>query len=561
MSSIPASELVSVQPGVLSAGGNPLSLNAIMLTTTATVPVGVVQSFSTLADVQDFFGASSTEALYATSYFLGYDNSYVKPGEIKFAQYNTSAVGAWLRGASLPALTLAQVQAVIPAVFTASIAATTMTVTAKASGTITKGMLLTGTSVTSGSRVGDQLTGTAGGTGTYTVTLTGTTSSTTVTGAYDLSVTVDGTPVSFSTINLSAASSFSAAATAIGSALGETVTYNSQLQAFQINSGTTGAASTITTAAYGALSTLLALTTTLGATLSQGAAVAVPGTFMAAVAQYTQNWVTFMTLWEPDTTNKTLFAAWANGTNARFAYVAWDTDANAAVAGNTTCFGAVVEAAGYEGVIPVYSDPLVAAFICGTAASLDFARTNGRITFAYKSQSGLVASVTDATVAANLIANGYNFYGSYATANDQFSFLQPGQISGNWAWIDAFIDQVYLNNQFQLAGMSLLSNAGSVPYNQTGYSLLRAAFMDPINQGLNFGSIRAGIPLSSQQAALVNQAAGVDISRTLEQQGFYLQILPATAQVRALRGSPPCTFWYTDGGSVQRIQLASIDVM
>jgi hypothetical protein len=42
--------------------------------------------------------------------------------------------------------------------------------------------------------------------------------------------------------------------------------------------------------------------------------------------------------------------------------------------------------------------------------------------------------------------------------------------------------------------------------------------------------------------------------------GYYLQILDPGAIVRGGRGSPKCTLWYTDGGSVQKINLASIDV-
>ena len=63
-------------------------------------------------------------------------------------------------------------------------------------------------------------------------------------------------------------------------------------------------------------------------------------------------------------------------------------------------------------------------------------------------------TVTDQQIAANLLANGYSFYGSYATANDQFNFLYNSQMSGKWKWLDTFVDQVHLNSQFQLALIS-----------------------------------------------------------------------------------------------------------
>ena len=68
------------------------------------------------------------------------------------------------------------------AVFTASIATTTMTVAAITSGPIYPGMVITGTGVTAGTRIVSQLTGTDGSTGTYQVSVSQTVASTTITG-------------------------------------------------------------------------------------------------------------------------------------------------------------------------------------------------------------------------------------------------------------------------------------------------------------------------------------------------------------------------------------------
>lgn len=200
------------------------------------------------------------------------------------------------------------------------------------------------------------------------------------------------------------------------------------------------------------------------------------------------------------------------------------------------------------------------AFICGIAASIDFEETNGRTTFAFRSQTGLSPSVTDQAVADNLIANGYNFYGAYATAAQDFVFLYPGSVSGPFEWMDSYINQIWLNNGFQLALMELLVAAKSIPYNSTGYGLIEAAASDVINAGLNFGAFRPGITLSAVQIAEVNNAAGKNIAQTLQIRGWYFQVKDASPQVRAARGSPPCTFWYVDGQSVQRINLTSIEL-
>lgn len=489
---IPASDIVVVNPGVVGSGGNPLALNGLMLSQSAYIPTNTVQSFASDDAVSAFFGPASTEYALSQIYFLGFDNSTAKPGTLLFAPFVATARAAWLQSGSLAGMTLTQLQAL--------------------SGILT--------------------------------------------------VTMNGTVKTSTSINLATATSFSNAATMIaaGFTSGPACTWDAVKSVFILTSSTTGAASTMTEAT-GTLSAGLKLTSATGMILSQGDDVDTPATAMDAVKAKTQNWVSFMTLWEPVTADKTAFAVWTNSQNQRYAYVVWDTDAQAIVNGSTTNFGYLAKTAAYDGVVPVYNTAALAAMALGSVASIDFSRTNGRITQAFKHQSGFTATVTDQQIAANLLANGYSYYGAYATANDLFNFFYNGQMTGKWKWLDTFVDQVYLNSQFQLALMSLLTNVNSIPYNEAGYSLIRAAMIDPITSALNFGSIRAGVTMLAAQKAQVNQAAGQDVSSLIEQQGYYLQILDPGAQVRGNRGTPVINFWYTDGGAVQKISLASIDIM
>lgn len=80
------------------------------------------------------------------------------------------------------------------ATFTGSIATTTLTVSAISAGTIYPSMQISGTGVTAGTRIVQQLTGTTGGAGTYTVSASQTVSSTTITGDLPskISVAQDG---------------------------------------------------------------------------------------------------------------------------------------------------------------------------------------------------------------------------------------------------------------------------------------------------------------------------------------------------------------------------------
>ncbi|MGZ8442540.1 MAG: DUF3383 domain-containing protein [Candidatus Binatia bacterium] len=494
--SIPATQIVQINPGVLSGGGTAIQMNGVILTADTAVPLGTVQSFSSATAVSAFFGSSSTEAGLADIYFRGRKNATKLPGLLYFAQWNTSAASGYLRGGSLASMTLAQLQA------------------------------LTGTVI----------------------------------------VTVGGVEKTSSTINLSGAASFSAAAALIEAGFttpGFTVTYDSQRAAFKFTSTATGVNATMTVAT-GTLAAGLKLTTATGAVLSQGAAIATPSTVMNSVKSVTLNWATFMTTTEPDAATKVLFADWINAQNNRFAYAMWSTEAAAIATPDTTSSAAQIITAGYSGTVPIYvsssldATAKAAAFFLGATASLDLARTNGRITYAFKYLSGLVASVTDETIATNLKANGYNFIGTYATANDSFTFFYPGSVTGDYAFADEYINQIYLNAQLQLALIVLLTEVNSIPYNNDGKTLVRAACLDPILEFVNFGGIRKGVILSESQKAQVNNAAGVDIDTVLNTEGWYLQINDATAQVRAARGTFPMTLWYMDGGSVQQITMASI---
>jgi hypothetical protein len=316
-----------------------------------------------------------------------------------------------------------------------------------------------------------------------------------------------------------------------------------------------------------------------GAITSQGSAGQTPAAFMAGIIAVNQDWATFMTLLDPDAgtgnTQKQAFAAWVNGTNDEYAYVCWDTDISATnTFPSASSLGQILNSANSSGTILIWSQdstqgPIKAAFVCGTAASIDFTQRNGRITFAFRSQTGLVAGVTNQSVAHNLggdpqsigsRGNYYNFYGAYATRNDQFVWLNRGFVSGPFLWADSYINQIWLNNALQLALMELFASSYSIPYNNQGYALIEAACLDPIAAAINFGAIRKGITLSQSQIAQVNNNAGLDIADTITAQGWYLQVSDAAPQVRAARASPPCTLWYTDGQSVQAITLASIEV-
>lgn len=650
LNSIPASEIVSVTPSVIGAGGTELSLIELMLTTSWRVPLGtagapIALSFPTADAVGDYFGATSQEADEATVYFNGWTGSTKKPGALLFAQYPEDDVGAWLRTGVVSGLSLTQLQAIsgvltitidgtpttsasidlssatslsnaaqlisnglalfgpeqaeVTARFGGSFTATgtgTSFVVTSVTGTIHPGTAATasvsGTGVPADTWIVAQVSGTPGGAGTYTTNqaTTASSASITLTSNYmDVSAVASGTLAVGQQID-DAGSGITAGTyiTALGTGTGGTgsyvttktqgfasatvtaytpvVTYDGTWGSFVTVSATVGVASTI---GYGSgtISTALKFTQAAGAVISQGADATTPEAFMDGITSYTQDWATFQTLFDPDVSGNTIkleFAAWTNGTNNRYAYLCWDTDPTPTESSAaTTSVGYILRASDSSGTVPIYEPEgedgtFNVAFVGGMIASIDFNQTNGRATAAFKTQTGLTAQVTDATAASNLIVNGYNYLGAYATAADRFQFLYPGQITGPFQWVDSYVNQIWLNNACQLALMTMLTTYRSIPYNPTGYGYIRAALQDPINAAVNFGAIRQNVPLSAAQISEVNAAAGLTVDRQLSTEGWVLVIQAASAIVRAARGSPTIILFYMDGQSVQSINLSSV---
>lgn len=489
---IPVSQIVTVNPSVVSAGGNALSLNAIFVDDNERTPLSSLLSFSNADDVGAYYGVTSAQKALADVYFGGFDISTKKPGTLFFGGYAKTARAAWLRGQSLAGVTLTQLQDVFGA----------------------------------------------------------------------LSITIDGV-VHAGAIDLHTATSFTDAASLITTVLGLTgsaVTWDATFSQFVVTSGTTGATSTITQGT-GPAAAPLGLA---AGTLSQGGAIDTPASAMARIKPLSQNWADFMTTFEPTLDDKKAFAEWTKAQGLRYAYVCWDSDAGYATANNAAVFGSIADTMNYEGTVVVYNTAAVAAFVCGYAGSIDFQAINGRATPAFKSQGGLATTVDTEALAAAVLSNNASYYGLYQApgAGNIYSILYDGRMNGsNFKWLDSFLNQIYLNAQLQLAIFNGLKSVNAAPYSSQGETYIRAWCADPITEALNNGTIRIGVELSNSQKATIAGQAGLDISNQLQTQGYYLQILPATAQVRQARQSPPVKLWYMDGGAIQQITLASIAVL
>ena len=512
-SNVSSSNFVQITPQVSVAVGSGFSLVGLVLTKNTDFPL-VPLSFNSASAVSAYAGSTSNEFKFATKYFAANDNKTRIPSNLLICGYNLAAQAGWLRGGAL-GVKLADLK------------------------TITDGVL---------------------------------------------TLSFGGSDVTLSTLDFSAQTSLSGVATVLQTALraagqtgnftSATVTYSSQANGFIIKSGandSTGSVGYAKTAASSGtdLGGILMLTESAGALISpvQTAATTLSD-FMDGILNQTQAWFSFAKLWEladPDD-NKAedlAFAEWNGLQGVRYAYFEHDKNGADININVSTDFASALTDQGIAGTVANYGSSDLCAFAMGTVAATNYDITGGRITVAYKTQSGLEITCNNDTEYAALSAKGYNSYVRDGSAANVFFGYQRGVISGPYGFIDAYANHVWLNDQMQVALRALLGASNALPYNNFGYGQLLNAIKPCIDAGLNAGVISQGISLNDTQIAAIAAETGLelqDVENTLFQQGWLFQAKDPGAAVRAQRGTPDCRFYYCDGGAIQKIELISTAV-
>jgi hypothetical protein len=498
---IPISQIVSMQPGVIGNAGTPGLLSGVVLSADPSIPPGfLLQTFqpsNAPTDANNWFGPTSPEAIAMNSYFPGIVNGGQLPQTLIFAAYAQSATPAGSYGAQLTGLTLAQLNAF--------------------SGTLI--VTVGGTLFTSS-----------------TITLTGATS--------------------FANAATLMTAGFTAPTFAI--------TYDTQRNRFLLLSTATGTAATSSDVS-GTLAPLVGLQQASGAFIAtQGVIADTPAVAMnRLVAQFT-NFGTFTHSISQTLTQRQAFAQWNSGQNYQYAYAAWDTDAADLTPNNAASFGAIAVATPYQGTGPIYGSIQTAACIMGYAASINYNIINGRITLAFRQFNAAPAATCNTLANAQaLLSNNYTYIGAYANSSNSWTISYSGPMSGAFLWWDTYLNQIWLNKALQQALFTALLAYNSLPYNQDGYTALYAAALGVINAAVTAGVIRAGVTLSPSQIQQVNNAAGRNISNVLQTRGWYLLVTdPANpTQARTTRTSPQCTLWFCDGGAIQQLNVQSLAII
>ena len=491
--SINANYLVSLPPRTITGGSSDLQTNGMVLTASPLLPADKpAMSFVSASAVAAVFGAESAEAAFAQQYFTGLINQQKTPDALIVGRLITENAAAWVRSAPITAK-LADLK-----------------------------------KITDGA----------------------------------LTVEVNGTEVKATGIDLTNATSLSQVATLIAAKVAGTVGgYNSDLAEIILTTEATGEDATISFASAPEsgtdLAALLGFTEDAGAVLSQGSKALTPAANLDAICNVTRNWTQFTTIEEvTDEETAQAYAAWAVGDSDDYVYVFWSSDDK--MTNQLTADATIAKSlSGYSTTFVFYCKTnAAAAAIVAYPATIKWDANQGMKVLFGKQVTGVPAIVTTETAAAALDALKVSYLGEFATRNAEYQIFNRGAMMGSkYGFLDAAIGMIWLRAKIQRACMDGFSSVNRVPYTQKGYALIDAWISDPIREAKTAGVIDEGVKLSDAQKAQITQEVGEDISDTLFSNGYWFGIEDPASNVRAERGSPSVSLYYTYAGSVQKLEM------
>lgn len=330
-------------------------------------------------------------------------------------------------------------------------------------------------------------------------------------GGFTLSL--GGTPLVMTGINLSGAADLNGVAALIQTKIrtgsgsnftAATVTYDATTNRFNFVGGSTGAAAiAVTDGAQGVAAALGWLTGT-GFILSPGAAVEAPEAAFNNSVSANDNFGSFV--YDPTLTqNQALAVGQAN-----YALNNVYLDLLDLTASNAAAWQAAI---GGIGGIAATLSPLAAEFpeiLPGMIfAATDYTRANAAQNFMYQVAGGLTPSVTNDTDANTYDALQVNYYGMTQKNGRPVNFYQDGILWGGVSDardIGVYCNEIWLKSEMGTMLINLLLALTRIPADDTGRRILLSNSAAVINLGKLNGTIDAGKTLTAQQQAAVFQA-------------------------------------------------------
>ncbi len=346
-------------------------------------------------------------------------------------------------------------------------------------------------------------------------------------GAFD--ITIDGSVVHVTAVDLSAQVNLNGVASQVTAALQSKGACTWNGSQFVITSVTSGTTSTVTNATETELTKALGLAS--GTTAVGGAPAETLPEAIAALIDY-PSWY-MAVLAAPAESDAIVSAAQTiEAANPRRLFAITTQDTTCLNPQDTSSVGYLLSQAGLQRTLWVYSSssPYAAASVLGRMSTVNFGGSNTTITLKFKQLPGIAPENLTLSQANAISGNNGNVFVAY---DNDTSILQEGIMAGGW-YIDERQGLDWLENYVATAVWNLLYGAGKVGQDEVGSTELVATVSQALEQGVTNNLISPGVWNGSGFGAL---SRGDTLST-----GYYVYIQPMAEQSQAdreARKAPP----------------------
>jgi hypothetical protein len=180
------------------------------------------------------------------------------------------------------------------------------------------------------------------------------------------------------------------------------------------------------------------------------------------------------------------------------------------------------------------------------------------MTLAWKSQEGLIPTVTSTAIGKILNAKGVNYYGSYKLSGGKtlFNFFQTGGISGFWSFIDNLMAQVFISAQIQ-GDLAILFTSTPQVTSSDGLSEINTTITSSMEKVVATKLVAKGLTFSPATAQSVLSTYGVSINE-LTVNGYIIRNDLPTEIQRKLRTSSTWFVLYVKNSAINILPINTV---
>lgn len=308
--------------------------------------------------------------------------------------------------------------------------------------------------------------------------------------------------------------------------------------------------------ATGSLASVLGLAETSGGYVTQGSNDIPLTEMLNNIGLINGDYVSIASINNIDTSDYESIASWVNASGGRYAWVVISNDARL----KSTNQKVYENLFGNDGFILIYGDNVnMLAFMQAAIASVDFSIPNGMTNFNFietpEFLNSAIGTGEELDGINNNRANCCYVMGGYGQSQPLFG---EGKIFGsNFNNIANYIGNSWIKAKFEIAVANLLISQGFIGIRGGGSSLILVTLQDIINIAKTSGiivTVGVGELLAEERAKIISATGNVNAVNLVENDGYYLSVLPLTADDIA-KEQIRIQFIYTKNTPLNRVSV------